>query len=676
MTRLDTGTRASSGCRSERLFFSVIRRAIAIAVVAAQAAAGQAPRHRAILVSFDGLSEGPLRMFTDSVSTPALWSMQRRGVCADGARPAFVSVTPSGHAAIYTGAYGNVNGIAAIANGALPLSRTTILDWTDGYRAPQLSAEPIWITAARQGRRVFSQMSTQSPQAPGYPVVDGSNAALDRARARAAADNQRWELAAVNVYNDRVAEARVITESSNALRAARGWRNLNLLGAKGPLTTREVSWPFGTAGDSLHALFVKASGVSGVVVSRTRDASRAAFAKLAPTDTFRLIGRDLARHFSSSLRIDLPNDRRTFVFARLFELSPDLSHFLLFVSEARVVQGNRSEVALEYDERVQGVPGNGADRVLERGEFGPTITRGGDGTAEMRYLETAELVTQQFINGTRAGAGRYAPDFIVDYLPYPDEALHNWYALAHPSTPGVAPAVRATATRLLRRVYQLVDRRLLNLQRLADGYPGTALFVVGEHGMRPAWMTFRPNVALKNAGIVASDSSGAIDLTRTQAAATRGWGISVNRDTRNGGIVLRDSVDAVLDRVERALLAVRDSGGSPIVTQTWRSTSAAADSLGLGGPAAGDLYYALAPGYYPNASASGAIVAALPVPRGEHGYPSVDRDMWPMMCVLGTGAIAKRIGPVRAIDIAPTVADWLGISAPADSRGVSVLKRF
>jgi predicted AlkP superfamily phosphohydrolase/phosphomutase len=199
---------------------------------------------------------------------------------------------------------------------------------------------------------------------------------------------------------------------------------------------------------------------------------------------------------------------------------------------------------------------------------------------------------------------------------------------------------------------------------------------MGEHGMRPAWMSFRPNVVLKTAGIVVSDSSGAIDLTRTRAAATRGWWISVNRTTRKGGIVSRDSVDAVLDRVERALLAVRDSTGSPIVTQVWRSTSPAADSLGLGGPAGGDLYYALAPGYYPNVSANGAVASALPLPRGEHGFPSVDRDMWPMMCVLGTGASAKRIGPVRAIDVAPTVAEWLGISAPADSRGVSLLRKF
>jgi hypothetical protein len=69
-------------------------------------------------------------------------------------------------------------------------------------------------------------------------------------------------------------------------------------------------------------------------------------------------------------------------------------------------------------------------------------------------------------------------------------------------------------------------------------------------------------------------------------------------------------------------------------------------------------------------------VSAMPLARGEHGFPSVDRDMWAMMCVFGTGASAKRIGPVRAIDVAPTVSEWLGISAPADSRGRSLMREI
>jgi predicted AlkP superfamily pyrophosphatase or phosphodiesterase len=84
------------------------------ALLAVPPAGAQAARHRAILVSFDGFSEAPMRLFSDSLTAPELWSLFRTGACAASSRPAFPSVTPTGHAAIYTGAYSNVNGIAAV----------------------------------------------------------------------------------------------------------------------------------------------------------------------------------------------------------------------------------------------------------------------------------------------------------------------------------------------------------------------------------------------------------------------------------------------------------------------------------------------------------------------------------------------------------------------------------
>src|SRR5262245_45469973 len=190
-------------------------------VLATAVTSAQTPRHRAVLISFDGLSEAPARMFADS-SGP-LATMFRTAACAEGSRPSFVSVTPSGHAAIWTGAYANVNGIFASANGAVPLAQTTILESTDACRAAPVSAEPIWISAARQRKRVFSQMATQSPQPPGYPSPNGPSPALDRKRANAAAASQRWELAAVNVYNERVAEDLIVTDIINPSRVAAGW---------------------------------------------------------------------------------------------------------------------------------------------------------------------------------------------------------------------------------------------------------------------------------------------------------------------------------------------------------------------------------------------------------------------------------------------------------------------
>ncbi len=619
----------------------MIRQSVAALFLWGSASVAQTAPHRAILISFDGFGEQRFREYGDSATAPHVWEMLRRGVCAESVRPAFPSVTPTGHASIWTGAYANVNGVSASSNAALPIQSTTVLDWTDGYKATSLRAEPIWLTAARQGKRVFSHMATQSPQPPSYAPVDSTTPSLDSARARAVAAVALPNLAAMNIYNELVAPGRVIR------------------------TPSEMSWAFGDEGDSLHA---RVRNDSMVVVQLNRDANRSITVRLHATDTTSPRGRPLARYFSEPLRIDLARGRRTFVFFRLFELSRDHSRMLLYATEARVIQANRPDVALGFDEAVEGGQGNGMGRFMERGELGPRASQGGDGTAEYRYMESVELVTRQFMKGTEWGWRTFHPELETDYIPFPDEELHTFLGFADPKTPNVSPNARRVATRMLERAYELVDIRLEQMERLAASEPNTRLFVTGEHGMRPTWLVFKPNVVLRQAGLLAMDSAGTIDLSRSRAVWTRGAWVTVNRQTRKGGIVPADSVDAVLAHVERALLGARDSAGTQIVTRVFRAGTVEGDSLGLGGPGGGDLYVGLAPGYYWDPTATGAAVAPLNFPQGEHGYPSTERDMHPLLCILGDGP-GRRIGEVRSIDVAPTVTAWLGISAPAESRG-------
>jgi len=600
--------------------------------------AQRAPR-RAVIVSFDGFSEHWFRTYADSVSAPHVWRMFQQGTCADGARPAFPSVTPSGHAAIWTGTYGNLNGIAASANGALPWSTTTILDAVDGYKATALRAEPVWLAAARQGKRVFSHMATQSPQPPAYPPVENWTPELDSARAAAARSDTLSRLGAVNIYNELIAEARVV---------------------RSPET-----WAFGREGDSLRATIRDDNHVAVWLVS---EPARMVIVRRAPADTTNPATRPLARYFSAPLRVDLAGGRRTFVYFRLFELTADRREMLLLASEARVIQGNTPAVTAAYDRAVQGVPGNGTGRLMERGAFGPRVAHGGDGAAEYRYLESVELVLRQFMRGTEWGWRAFDPELATDYTPYPDEALHTFLAFADGQTPNISAAARGNAVRMLRRVYQLVDLRLAQFERLASRRPNTRLFVTGEHGMRPVWLAFKANVALREAGLLATDSAGTIDLSRTRAAATRGTWIAVNRTSRRGGIVSPDSVAGVLADVERVLRGVRDSAGTPIVGRIFRAGTPEGDSLGIGGPAGGDVYFDLAPGYYWGAVATGALVQPTAFPQGEHGFPSVDRDMHPALCVIGSVS-RRRIGTVRLIDISPSAAAWMGIKPPAGETG-------
>src|SRR6185436_5433634 len=162
----------------------------------------------------------------------------------------------------------------------------------------------------------------------------------------------------------------------------------------------------------------------------------------------------------------------------------------------------------------------------------------------------------------------------------PDEVLHGFLGFADPKTPNVPPNARRVARRMLARGYELVDIRLEQMERLAASEPNTRLFVTGEHGMRPAWLAFKPNVVLRQAGLLAVDSAGNIDLSRSRAVWTRGAWVTVNRQTRKGGIVPADSVNTVLAQVERALLGARDSAGTQIVTRVFRAGTVEGDSLG------------------------------------------------------------------------------------------------
>ena len=60
-------------------------------------------------------------------------------------------------------------------------------------------------------------------------------------------------------------------------------------------------------------------------------------------------------------------------------------------------------------------------------------------------------------------------------------------------------------------------------------------------------------------------------------------------------------------------------------------------------------------------------------PGGAHGYPSVRRDMQTVLCAAGPAFAPRRLPTARTIDVAPTVAEWLGMPAPANAVGRSLL---
>jgi hypothetical protein len=426
--------------------------------------------------------------------------------------------------------------------------------------------------------------------------------------------------------------------------------------------------------DSLFGLLFGSgdAGYTSVLVAPVRDAQRGVVARADPVEPSSASDRPLARHFSDPLALDLHGGRALVRF-RLFGLRRDGSGLELFQPGIAVIQSNRAGVAAEYAAAAGGWTPGSAARLLEHGALGRPVTQGGDGTAEARYLETAELATLTSIRGAEWVWRQHRPTLMLDYFLLGDEIDHALYGFVIPDSPRYDSALAARVQETRARVWALVDLRLAALRRLATEAPGTALFVTGDHGMRGTWREFRPNAALAAAGLLAVDSNGRIDLTRTKALSPNGYWVSVNRVARRGGTVALESEDSVLHAAENALLAARGPDGAPVVTGIWRTRDT--DTLGMGGPVGGDLYYDVAPGYRWTERPTGPVAADGP-PQAGHGYPAPDPDMATVLCATGPGFGGRRIGSAATIDAAPTVSGWLGMPAPADSRGRSHLEQL
>ncbi len=622
-----------------------------------------APSHRrAILVSFDALNERRALETLPAHAVPAFRALFSDGACAEYALPAWPSKTAASHASLWTGAYGDVNGIAANWQPALPRDRHRITEGTSGYGSAALRAEPIWVTAALAGRRVVAHHTTQAPGVPGYGAQDSDDANDTRERARADAQRSLRDPRAVvlNGYNRLHGPDLAITERTSPPRPAIGWRNLDRLGAMIP--PREIAWTAG--GDSVFALIFGRGTYQSVFLSPTRDAASGVVAHAAPPERGSVRAHPLARHFSEALPLDVEAGR-VHLRIRVFALAPDASRFLIFQPAPSVVESNHAAEARAYGDAIGGWVGNGAQNLLIDGQLGPTLQNGGDGTAELRYLESLELVTRQFMRGSEWGWAQ-GPDLMLDYFPVADEVDHMWYGFVARDSPAYREPLAGAIQAMRERAWELVDVKLEGLRRLVDGDSSAVLFVSGDHGMRPTWRVFRPNVALTAAGLLATDDSGRAIASRTEAYSPDGLYVSVNTTDWLDGVVAPDSVASVLERADSALRAVRGEDGIPVVTRTWQVRGP--DSLGRGGPVGGQLYYETAPGYVWSRSTTGPAAGSGWV-GADHGFPSTAADMHTAFCAVGAAVAAGRLPPARTIDAAPTASAWLRMPAPRHARG-------
>ncbi|MEX2526608.1 MAG: alkaline phosphatase family protein [Gemmatimonadota bacterium] len=629
---------------------------------------GGGPAHQAILVSIDALSESILRRTLPREVAPTLHRIFQDGACAEYAISHYPSVTAAAHATLWTGAYGNVTGVTTNTVPLLPRSQHTILESHRGFSYEALRAEALWITAGREGVSVAGHHVTQAPGLPGYLPLDSVRTPRDVAARREAGEILALpHVRVMNGYNRSYGTHRVVTAASASLHKPQDWRGLD--GLSLDPAPRAFAWHAGP--DSIFGLLVGSNGTfDRAILSRNKDAATGVEAWATPPEDAPIRGRPLARHFSDPLRLEVEGDILHLWF-RLFHVEPDGEDFVLYHPSIDAVELNRPDLAEAYHAQVQGWFGNGAHNLYRRGGFGPTLWQGGDGTAESRYLETAELLTRQFNRGSAWLWETGEPRLLLDYFPLGDDIDHTLLGFLEPARPGYDPELAGALARVRERVWELVDLRVGFLESLVIP-TGGALFVSGDHGMRPSWRIFRPNRALEEAGLLVRGADGAVDLSRT-VAYSNGYFVMLNRTAWRGGIVESHDEARVVERVRAALMDARDSQGVPVVTGTYVPEDF--PELGMGGPTGGDVYWSLAPFTRPSWELTGPVLGEAAVDAG-HGFLPTEPDMFTVFCAVATTLAPRRIGPVHLTAVAPTVAEWVGVSAPGDAVGESVLGRL
>ena len=235
---------------------------------------------------------------------------------------------------------------------------------------------------------------------------------------------------------------------------------------------------------------------------------------------------------------------------------------------------------------------------------------------------------------------RHKPNLLLFHLLALDSTHHTY-----------GPGTMASTTAMAFLDAQ-VARLLAALERSGLG-DKTTVVVLADHGFRTARRTINPNVALRSAGLIRGEGA-----ARQIDAWTMPWGGAAGIYLTN-----RTARATLLPKIEAALAGIE---GVDRV-----ATGAALARLGLPDPAtsdqAPDLVVSARDGYdFARADTGPLVVDTDATHPGHHGALNTDPSMRALFLAWGRDIKpGVRLGDVRAIDVAPTIAEWLGVPLPS-----------
>jgi predicted AlkP superfamily pyrophosphatase or phosphodiesterase len=188
--------------------------------------------------------------------------------------------------------------------------------------------------------------------------------------------------------------------------------------------------------------------------------------------------------------------------------------------------------------------------------------------------------------------------------------------------------------------------RLIAAAKNAGIWNETVLVVVSDHGFAPISQRVRPGVLLAQKGMV----------TRNRSNRVTEWRASIAANGAHAYVYLKDSTDAETSKaLNEILLPLAGKAGSGI-----RHVYKQEDIRQKGGDPSAYLALEAAEGFTIAEGYNGDYISLSPF-AGAHGYDPERPEMHASLLAYGPLIAPGKIAGARLIDVAPTVATWLGI---------------
>ena len=668
---------------ARRAVFALLALALAAVAVSVATASSTSTRaatdEKVILFSSDGMRPDLMWKYAHAGLMPTYRGLIARGVVGDnGLRQAFPPNTGVGWYTLATGAYPAQTGST---NNTFYDTTTPFSSSTSAFQPGVLQADGLQQDAERNGKTVvcfeWTTCGGIRPPIRG-PVVDGESF---------------FSKSAVLVNFDLPSQPAKVSSFSFAvnyqrvsLQPASGWTNVPT--SYSPAMEQQLILPSTSSANvnRSYDLYIYDSTNDGTtdydhVLAVPAAAGKDGSAKVA----------DLTQGQWADVRATLTGSRagQTAGFwLKAIQIAPDLSHFWVYATEI-------SRVAASYE-------GCGCHASFEEtlASTFPTATaadfaplEGGvidEGTYVQQGLDLYQQGHVPMLHYILDTLG-VKPDLLMLGWPVTDEFSHQFLGLVTPESPqgganpffddvngnGVKDHRIQIREGYIKSAYEGADATLALGHTLRGGDP--TMFASSDHGFAPQWLAINAGKVLFDAGLQSAEQT---SNCRPKSASDEA------KDCEAGGtaqIYVNPSLPPaqhaeVVAKIVSAFKAVSDPANprwTPIAKVFTKDQLSNVDgSNSLNPTRSGDVVAVALPPYQFDAATPGQVIAPSGF-FGQHGYlPDLvdlghNVNMHATFAAAGPGirTIHDQIPGVQAVDLAPTIAQLLGIPAPTNAQG-------